>query len=69
MHKMETSTKFVPSMTQAGTNNSVKKSTLKVVVPEELKHALQLLADEQNITVSSLLRLVTSEYVKRQQST
>ncbi len=38
-------------MAQTGTNNQIKKTTLKVVVPEDLKGALQLLADERNITL------------------
>ena len=48
-------------------NKQIKKTTLKVVVPQGLKGALQLLADERNITLSALLRLISSEYVKRQQ--
>ena len=55
-------------MTLIGTNKQIKKTTLKVVVPAELKGTLQLLADERNITLSALLRLISSEYVKRQQS-
>jgi len=57
--------KIAPSMAQTGTKNQIKKSTLKLVVPEELKGALQMLADERNITLSALLRLITSEYVRR----
>ena len=56
-------------MAQTGTNKQIKKTKLKVVVPEDLKAALQLLADERNITLSALLRLISSEYVKRQQTT
>ncbi len=54
-------------MAQTGTNNSINKSTLKIVVPTALKGALQLLADERHITLSALLQLISSEYVKRQQ--
>ena len=55
-------------MAQTGTNNQIKKTTLKVVMPGELKGDLQLLANERNITLSALLRLISSEYVKRQQT-
>ena len=55
-------------MAQTGTNNQIRKTTLKVVVPVDLKGALQLLADERNITLSAMLRLISSEYVKRQQA-
>jgi hypothetical protein len=55
-------------MAQTGTNNQINKTTLKVVVPEELKGTLQLLADERNITLSAFLRLISSEYVKRRQT-
>ena len=55
-------------MAQTGTNNQIRKTTLKVVMPVGLKGALQLLADERNISLSALLRLISSEYVKRQQN-
>lgn len=55
-------------MAQIDTKNGIKKATLKVVMPVDLKGALQLLADERSITLSSLLRLISSEYVKRQQA-
>lgn len=38
---------------------------LKFVVPGGLKRDLQRLADERNIALSALLRLITSEYVRR----
>ena len=34
----------------------------------ELKETLQALANERNITLSALLRLIASEYVRRNQS-
>ena len=55
-------------MAQNGTNIRITKTTLKVVVPVDLKGALQLLANERNISLSALLRLISSEYVKRQQT-
>jgi hypothetical protein len=42
---------------------------IKFGVPAELKGALQMLASERNITLAALLRLITSEYVKRNRST
>lgn len=39
---------------------------IKFVAPGELKRTLQALANERRITLSALLRLITSEYIKRQ---
>jgi predicted transcriptional regulator len=54
-------------------NNNYRKNInevrIKFVSPEELKQALQKLANERNITLSALLRLITSEYVKRNRTT
>ena len=49
------------------TNNRkpINEVRIKFVAPEILKGDLQALANERNITLSALLRLVTSEYVKR----
>ena len=47
----------------------INEVLIKFVAPRELKRALQELANERNITLSALLRLVTSEYVKRKGST
>ena len=50
------------------TNNNrknINEVRIKFVAPEDLKQHLQALANERNITLSALLRLVTSEYVKR----
>jgi hypothetical protein len=50
-------------------NNSNRKNInevlIKFVAPRELKRALQELANERNITLSALLRLIASKYVKR----
>jgi hypothetical protein len=35
------------------------------MVPEELKRALQMLVDDWHISMSAMLRLIMSEYVKR----
>ena len=52
------------------TNNrkNINEVRIKFVAPDELKSALQQLANERNITLSALLRLITTEYVKRNQS-
>ena len=54
------------------TNNNHRKNInevrIKFVAPDDLKRELQTLANERNITLSALLRLVTSEYVKRNRS-
>jgi len=48
------------------TNNSNRNEALiKFVAPLDLKSDLQHLANERNIALSSLLRLISSEYVKR----
>jgi molybdopterin-guanine dinucleotide biosynthesis protein A len=54
----------------ARTNNYKKTSEvlIKFWAPRELKDALQELADERNISLSALLRLISSEYVRRQQT-
>ena len=46
-----------------------KKALIKFVAPAELKESLQKLADERNITLSSQLRLIASEYEKRNRQT
>ena len=52
------------------TNNSNRNEALiKFVAPTELKQDLQHLANERNIALSSLLRLIASEYVKRNRTT
>jgi len=48
------------------TNNGNRNEALiKFVAPIELKQSLQQLANERNIALSSLLRLIASDYVKR----
>jgi hypothetical protein len=52
------------------TNNSNKnKALIKFVAPIDLKQSLQTLANERNIALSSLLRLIASDYVKRNRTT
>jgi hypothetical protein len=51
-------------------NNENKNAALiKFVAPIELKTSLLQLAKERNIALSSLLRLIASEYVKRNRTT
>lgn len=44
------------------------ETLIKFLSPNKLKRALQELAKERNVTLSSLLRLILSEYVKRNQT-
>ena len=50
-------------------NNDNRKNISEVLIkfaaPKALKRALRELADERNITLSALLRLIASEYAKR----
>jgi hypothetical protein len=41
------------------------EALIKFVAPIDLKNSLQELAKERNIALSSLLRLIASDYVKR----
>jgi len=48
------------------TNNSNKNEALiKFVAPLDLKQSLLELAKERNVALSSMLRLIASEYVRR----
>uniref|UniRef100_A0A7V3KNN2 Uncharacterized protein n=1 Tax=candidate division WOR-3 bacterium TaxID=2052148 RepID=A0A7V3KNN2_UNCW3 len=49
-------------------NGNKNEALIKFVVPVDLKSDLQKLANERNISLSSLLRLIASEYVKRNRS-
>jgi hypothetical protein len=53
-------------------SNNNRKTTnevlIKFLAPRELKRALRELAEERNISLAALLRLITSEYVKRDRS-
>ena len=51
-------------MSQINRKN-INQARIKFVAPDALKRALQELANERNITLSALLRLIASEYVKR----
>jgi hypothetical protein len=45
--------------------NAKNKALIKFIAPSDLKDSLLELAKERNIALSSLLRLIASEYVKR----
>jgi hypothetical protein len=55
-------------MTIMYNRKNINEVRIKFVAPKDLKGALQALANERNITLSALLRLITSEYVRRNQS-
>ena len=57
-----------PHMSNRRKRNHINEVLIKFVAPRRLKDALQELANERNITLSAVLRLVTSEYVKRNRS-
>ena len=56
-------------MSKQNNRKNINEVLIKFVAPKELKRALQELANERNISLSALLRLVVSEYVKRNRST
>jgi hypothetical protein len=45
-----------------------RKVYIKFGVPTNLKDTLQALADERNIGLSALLRLIATEYIRRHQA-
>ncbi len=55
----------VPYMSQKNDFKNQNDALIKFLVPERLKQALQDRAAERNIALSALLRLISSEYVKR----
>ena len=66
MLKYQQGASFVPHMTNS--RKSINEVRIKFVAPEILKGDLQALANERNITLSALLRLITSDYVRRKRS-
>jgi hypothetical protein len=52
-------------MTQTNSTGNHNRALVKFLAPRTLKRALEELAAERNIALSALLRLVTSEYVRR----
>jgi hypothetical protein len=51
------------------TNGNKNETIIKFRAPDDLKQSLLQLANERNIALSSLLRLIASEYVKRNKQT
>jgi len=43
------------------------KDLIKFLVPKPLKNSLLIIALDRNISISALMRLITSEYAKRYQ--
>jgi hypothetical protein len=66
MLKYQQGASFVPHMTN--NRKQINEVRIKFVAPEILKGDLQALANERNITLSALLRLITSDYVRRNRS-
>ncbi len=56
-------------MYQGKDSNNQNEVLIKFLTPQKLKRALQELANERNITLSALLRLISSEYVRRIEKT
>jgi hypothetical protein len=52
-------------MSHSSNKKLIHEEQVKFLLPRDLKADLQKLADERNISLSALLRLITSEYVKR----
>ncbi len=52
-------------MYQKNNRKNITEVLIKFVAPRKLKRALQELANERNIALSALLRLIASKYVKR----
>lgn len=55
-------------MTHNTNHKIIQEERVKFLAPRTLKSRLQRLADERNISLSALMRLITSEYVKRNSS-
>jgi hypothetical protein len=49
--------------------NTISDAVVRFVSPARLRDDLQQLANERNITLSALLRLIATEYVKRSKNT
>jgi hypothetical protein len=56
-------------MSHSSNRKLIHEEQIKFLAPRDLKLDLQKLADERNISLSALMRLITSEYVKRQTRT
>jgi len=54
-------------MTRNIPNKPSNKDLIKFLVPKPLKNSLLIIALERNISISALLRIISSEYAKRNQ--
>ena len=45
-------------------STQISETRIKFFVPHALKRQLQLLADERGLTLSALMRLIATEYIK-----
>lgn len=52
-------------MTHINNQRPAHEEIVKFLVPRELKQALLQLAKERNIALSALMRLIASDYIKR----
>jgi antitoxin component of RelBE/YafQ-DinJ toxin-antitoxin module len=51
-------------MNQNQLKTSLSEELIKFAVPKHLKEELQALASQRNITLSALLRLVVTDYIR-----
>jgi hypothetical protein len=54
-------------MTRNIPQKKTNKDLIKFLVPKPLKDSLLIIAIDRNISISALMRLITSEYAKRYQ--
>jgi hypothetical protein len=54
-------------MTRNIPQKPTNKDLIKFLVPKPLKNSLLIIALDRNISISALLRIITSEYAKRYQ--
>lgn len=54
-------------MTQNNPKLPINKDLIKFLVPKPLKKTLLIIALERNISLSALLRIISSEYIKHNQ--
>lgn len=46
------------------TRTQISETFVKFLLPHSLKRQLQVMADERGLTLSALLRLIATEYIK-----
>lgn len=56
-------------MTHNNHKHRVQEQIVKFHVPRDLKTSIQELAHERNISLSALMRLIATEYLKRNKFT